>query len=128
MDSEISVIEISSEEDDDDKGSSDLSNWFPDVLDKGMDFDSEVVVVDSLSCAASMTPKKLKVVSVFHDDDDCVILDGDPDKPVDVVKNGVEVNTVQAIEDSDDLVIVAEKGQVWISPLLPPTFYLQFFL
>lgn len=105
------LIEISSDEDDDDEGFPGFSNWFPDVLEKGLEFDSEIMVVDSLSCAASMGPK-LKVVSEFHDDDDCVILDGDPDKSVEVVKVGVDVKTVKAIEESDDLMIVAEKGQV----------------
>lgn len=38
------------------------------------------------------------------DDDDCVVLDGDPDKPKDEVK--------ESEEDSDDLCIVGETGQV----------------
>ncbi|KAM7496159.1 hypothetical protein LguiA_020573 [Lonicera macranthoides] len=38
------------------------------------------------------------------DDDECVILDGDPDKPVDIKNNG--------INESDDLLVVGENGQV----------------
>lgn len=40
------------------------------------------------------------------DDDDCVILDGDPDKV------GVESENVAVGGDSDELVVVGETGQV----------------
>ncbi|KAL5731366.1 hypothetical protein ACHQM5_004101 [Ranunculus cassubicifolius] len=43
--------------------------------------------------------------SLDDDDDDCVILDGDPNKPVTVSANACENST-------DELLIVAEKGQV----------------
>ena len=43
--------------------------------------------------------------SVKNLDDDCVVLDGDPDKPAEIENN--------AGGDSDDLLIVGEKGQVW---------------
>ncbi|KAF2292671.1 hypothetical protein GH714_026586 [Hevea brasiliensis] len=38
------------------------------------------------------------------DDDDCVVLDGDPDKPVDVVDD--------AASDGDDVLVVGQKGQI----------------
>ena len=41
-------------------------------------------------------------------DDDCVVLDGDPDKPVEIENN-------LGGGDSDDFLIVGEKGQVWQS-------------
>ncbi|XP_047333635.1 uncharacterized protein LOC124937416 [Impatiens glandulifera] len=39
------------------------------------------------------------------DDDDCMILDGDPDEPISIKNDS-------AIDDSDDLVIVGAKGQI----------------
>ncbi|KAL8139141.1 hypothetical protein V2J09_005142 [Rumex salicifolius] len=74
------------------------------------DYDSDDVVVVKEVFAK---PKRTKNSSGVHnlaahhreeDDDDCVILDGDPDKPVAEDQNSGY--------DSDDLVIVSEKGQV----------------
>ncbi|KAH6811430.1 hypothetical protein C2S51_025192 [Perilla frutescens var. frutescens] len=48
--------------------------------------------------------KPLAKVVVDEDDDDCVVLDDDPDKALVVVNNKVD--------DSDDLEIVGEKGEV----------------
>lgn len=48
--------------------------------------------------------KPLAKIVVDEDDDDCVVLDDDPDKPLVVVNNKVD--------DSDDLEIVGEKGEV----------------
>ncbi|KAL1546638.1 hypothetical protein AAHA92_23209 [Salvia divinorum] len=45
-------------------------------------------------------------VKLDIDDDDCMILDGDPDNPVVVVNNKADG------DDSDDLEIVGEKGEV----------------
>lgn len=48
-----------------------------------------------------------KVVGDEGGDDDCVVLDGDPDKPAVVVNSRVDDD-----DDSDDLEIVGEKGEV----------------
>lgn len=56
-------------------------------------------------------PKKSEsgkpLVKVVVDDDDCMVLDGDPDKSIVVVNNKVDG------DGSDDLEIVGEKGEVW---------------
>ncbi|CAL1394650.1 unnamed protein product [Linum trigynum] len=71
-------------------------NWLEELLqaiDKDMDGSDGVVVV------GEYTPPKLKLKSCrssklvrdFEDDDDCVILDGDPDKPDQPVKDTATV-------------------------------------
>lgn len=67
------------------------------------DDDSDDVVV--VGEVLAQKPKKAKALVPYDDDDDdCVVLDGDPDKPKEEVKGSVE--------DSDDLLIVGETGQV----------------
>lgn len=64
---------------------------------------SEVVVSPKLklkNCDAG-----LKELDEEEDDDDCVVLDGDPDKP-EAVENS------QMVDESDELQVVAETGQV----------------
>ncbi|KAL8137134.1 hypothetical protein V2J09_003135 [Rumex salicifolius] len=76
---------------------------------KGYDSDDVVVVREVLP-----NPKRAKKASAVSNlvaqdlnDDDCVILDGDPDKHAAVEDSGPDSGG-----DSDDLVIVGEKGQV----------------
>ncbi|XP_055813079.1 uncharacterized protein LOC129882695 isoform X2 [Solanum dulcamara] len=87
------------------KGSDDY-DWITELLGEGGDGRSkddsdDVVVVGEVI----MNPKQnLKALTNANDDDDdCVVLEEDPDKPV-------EVNNDRG-DDSDDLLVVSEKGQ-----------------
>lgn len=62
----------------------------------------EVVVLDELSAPSVKRPKQSG--GLVDDDDDCLVLESDPDKPV-------LVESDQG-RGGDDLLIVAEKGQV----------------
>ncbi|KAF5182441.1 Rpm1 interacting protein, partial [Thalictrum thalictroides] len=63
---------------------------------------AEIIVISSDEEDVKI-PKK-KNYSEPLENDDCLILDGDPDKPVQYTGNGNG--------SDDDLLIVAEKGQV----------------
>ncbi|XWS47053.1 hypothetical protein CRYUN_Cryun14cG0120300 [Craigia yunnanensis] len=74
-------------------------------IDKGFDDPDEVVVVGEVNPnkkSKSWNSSVRKVVD--EDDDDCVVLEGDPDKALS------DVNDPQ--EDSDELLIVGQKGQI----------------
>ncbi|XP_021722159.1 uncharacterized protein LOC110689688 isoform X1 [Chenopodium quinoa] len=69
-----------------------------------VDDDDDVVVVGEVIVQKPKKAKTLMPRIDDDDDDDCVVLEGDPDKPKDEVK--------ESEEDSDDLLIVGETGQV----------------
>ncbi|KAL7151676.1 hypothetical protein ABFS83_04G047200 [Erythranthe nasuta] len=116
------ILEISSDEESDfgcvrkgvdgggggEYGDKEDCNWLSKLLDevggKNDDDSDDVVFVSEV---LPRNPKKLKLAKVVDDDDDCVVLDGDPDKQM-VVFNAKEDNN----DDSDDLEIVGEKGEV----------------
>ncbi|EYU46381.1 hypothetical protein MIMGU_mgv1a005871mg [Erythranthe guttata] len=117
------VLEISSDEESDfgcvrkgvdggggggEYGDKEDCNWLSKLLDevggKNDDDSDDVVFVSEV---LPRNPKKLKLAKVVDDDDDCVVLDGDPDKQM-VVFNAKADNN----DDSDDLEIVGEKGEV----------------
>ncbi|KAL4588007.1 hypothetical protein LXL04_000885 [Taraxacum kok-saghyz] len=121
MDPNTVVLEISSDEDvgwNDNNGrgiadGGDDHDWLAELLDEvhkgnfGDDTD-ELVVVSEVS-PSEKTGKKSKLKSSLLDlDDDCVILDKDPEKPVEVLND--KPSNVEG--DSDDIVVVSEKGQV----------------
>ncbi|XP_058094883.1 uncharacterized protein LOC131240593 [Magnolia sinica] len=107
------VLEISSDEEGGlDESDDSPFDWLAEMLssDKEAEESNDVVVVDEVSCVSTtqkqncMASGMTKDVSGDDSDDDCLVLDADPDKPV-------------SIEDdrgngSDDLSIVSEKGQV----------------
>ncbi|KAF3436074.1 hypothetical protein FNV43_RR23166 [Rhamnella rubrinervis] len=106
MDSGAVVLDISSDEEQDWSGSKcDDFDWISELLDdddKHADDDSDDVVVVG---EVNPKPKSKSSKQTLRDvDDDCVVLDGDPDKPVAVVDN--------ASGGSDELLIVGEKGQI----------------
>lgn len=80
------VLEISSDEEDQD--------WFKGLLDDDKEPSDEVMIVGEVSGSNDDG----------GDDDECLILDGDPDKPVEVADD--------TGNDSDDLMVTGEKGQV----------------
>ncbi|XP_008372404.2 RPM1 interacting protein 13-like [Malus domestica] len=79
-----SVDKVTDDDDDDDDDDSD-----------------DVVVISEVNSKPSKKSSKRTVADV---DDDCVVLDGDPDKPVSVVEDSGS--------GSDELLVVGEKGQV----------------
>lgn len=112
------VVDISSDEEDLGLDASDgLSFNSFEVLDRSdvrrQEESDDVVIVDEFSASAAKRRKKDSGLLApdkgsGFDDDDCVVLDSDPDKPVSVVDdNGGEIG-----DRGDDLLIVAEKGQV----------------
>lgn len=91
-------------------GVRDDGDWISELLDevrKTIDDSDELMVLGEVPANPQKVAKPL-VKSVDNkeddDDDDLVILDGDPDKPVTVENDGGQ--------DSDDLCILGEKGQV----------------
>ncbi|XVF32304.1 hypothetical protein REPUB_Repub17cG0070600 [Reevesia pubescens] len=112
MESNPIVFDISSDDDDGtsawEEPKGDDYNWLSEVLgavDKGFDDPDEVVVVGEVNPSEksrSSNPSLRKVVD--EDDDDCVVLEGDPDKALS------DVNDPQ--ENSDELLIVGHKGQI----------------
>ncbi|KAL3531177.1 hypothetical protein ACH5RR_010499 [Cinchona calisaya] len=75
------------------------------------DSDDDVMVVDEIIAKPKLKVTKSLVKSVNNvevfDDDECVILDGDPDKSVQVKNDRGEGG-----DDSDELLVISEKGQV----------------
>lgn len=87
-------------------GGGDDFAWLSELLDaddKEPDSDSDEVVV--VGEVINAKPKsKFSKLTVRDADDDCIVLEADPDKPVALV--GDEVG------GSDELLVVGEKGQV----------------
>ena len=80
----------------------------PPVLQKTANPD-ELVIMGELSSPPALQQKKASADGGCHeDDDDCVVLDGDPDKAVTVPDEGSAGDG-----SSDELQIVAEKGPVF---------------
>ncbi|XP_017969657.1 PREDICTED: uncharacterized protein LOC18613038 [Theobroma cacao] len=111
MESNPLIFDISS---DDDEATSawedpkaDDYDWLSEVLeavDKGFDESDEVVVVGEVNPKKSKSCNSTVRKVVDDDDDDCVVLEGDPDKALS------DINDPQ--EDSDELLIVGQKGQI----------------
>ncbi|KAJ8650789.1 hypothetical protein MRB53_003812 [Persea americana] len=103
MGTEPVIFEISSDEDED---------WLSDLLDRVNEesdsFDDVVVVDEKVACAPAIQKHKFLPSNGMKgsgsgSDDDCLILDGDPDKPITAVDD--------TGNGTDDLLIVGEKGQ-----------------
>ncbi|XP_070045889.1 probable GPI-anchored adhesin-like protein PGA55 [Nicotiana tomentosiformis] len=116
VDPERVIFDISSDEEVDGGGDSERSDdysWIMELLDEGDgckkdDSSDDVVVVGEVI----KNPSRQNLKSVSNatakpddDDDDCVVLEEDPDKPV-------EVENERGGDDSDDLLVVSEKGQI----------------
>ena len=118
MESNPVVFDISS--DDDEAASAweepkwDDYDWLSEVLeevDKEFDDPDEVVVVEEVNPNKKSKSRNSSDKNVVDEyDDDCVVLEGDPDKALS------NVNDPQ--EDSDELLIVGQKGQVNINFLI----------
>ncbi|CAL5432539.1 unnamed protein product [Camellia sinensis] len=101
MESTHVVLDISSDEDYD-------YDWISEFLDDADDSDEVVVVSEVVANHKQRSSKSSSVAAAKPKDldDDCVVLEGDPDKPVAIeIENNTE-------GDSDDLSIVGEKGQI----------------
>ncbi|KAK1290844.1 hypothetical protein QJS10_CPB18g01901 [Acorus calamus] len=99
MGSEPSMIEISSDDDDEDYevGLGKIGDLSFDWLEAMPNVDGDdLVVLGGVSCDSG--------VSGDVSDDDCVVLEGDPDAPVKLSGDGED--------GSDELLVVAEKGQL----------------
>lgn len=121
MDSSPVVFDISSDEecwgetrrgDNDTGGGGDGYDWLSEFLERDSEDSDEVELVGEVVLNPKPRPNKSSgvvekpwVKDFDDDDDECVILDGDPDKPVVIEKD--------TACDEDDLFIVGEKGQVF---------------
>ncbi|XP_027184012.1 uncharacterized protein LOC113782319 isoform X1 [Coffea eugenioides] len=89
-------------------GCRDDSDWISELLDKvdkETDDSDEVVVLGEVIAKPKFRPKpSVKCVDKV-DDDDCVVLEADPDAPVAIENDKRE-------DDPDELLVVSEKGQV----------------
>ncbi|XP_076958636.1 uncharacterized protein LOC143634434 [Bidens hawaiensis] len=94
-------------------------NWIADILDEvnrddcGYDDDDsdDVVVVSEVLPKKPRRKLPSKSTSVIDFDDDCVVLDHDPDNPPEP-RNDNPIDRQEDDDDSDDIVVVSEKGQV----------------
>jgi len=119
MDSAPVILEISSDDESSLGGVGEGFDWMSELFD-GVDENNsdEVVVVREVNNARR---KSKSLDSTARDaDDDCVVLDGDPDNQVSVEN---EVSS-----GSDELLVVGEKGQViwWLRKCL--NLFIFFFL
>ncbi|CAH1431886.1 unnamed protein product [Lactuca virosa] len=128
-----SVLYISSDEEpgwdgDDDRVITvgfDDNNWIAELLDEvnggdcgagyhdGSDDSDEVVLVSEV--LPSRRPRKKptsKSSSLIELDDECVVLDHDPGKPKEVRNEDPIARSENGDDDSDDLLVVSETGQV----------------
>lgn len=114
------IVDISSDDDGGRDGEDSPFNLLPDLFDYPSE-PNEVLIVDEfrpcsrnkrnrdcsddeLICYA-FNPKRSCPPTVGSDtDDDCLILDGDPDEP-DMIRD-------KSCDGSDDLVVISEKGPV----------------
>lgn len=110
-------MEISSDDDEDfSLDTLDSFDWIADLVDRAdgsVEEVDDVVVVDEFTSAPPAKQKKNseslrpgRVAAGDESDDDCLVLDSDPDNPVSVVDKD------DGGDGSDDLLIVGEKGQV----------------
>ncbi|KAL3645051.1 hypothetical protein CASFOL_010231 [Castilleja foliolosa] len=99
-------------------GDRDDCDWLSELLEEvGGDKDGEIDDVVLISETLATPPKKSRFESlkpsseVVDDNDDCVVLDGDPDKPV-VAEGNCRVGDDCVGGADDDVEIVGEKGEV----------------
>lgn len=105
----------------------DDNNWIAELLDEvngddcgagchdGSDDSDEVVLVSEV--LPSRRPRKKptsKSSSLIELDDECVVLDHDPGKPKEVRNDDPISRSENGDDDSDDLLVVSETGQVCI--------------
>ncbi|KAF5810479.1 hypothetical protein HanRHA438_Chr04g0179591 [Helianthus annuus] len=130
MDPNAVVLEISSDEEgawDDhvDKGiinGTEDYNWIADILDEvnrgdcryddGGDDSDEVVLVGEVLPKKPRKKLAVKSSALVQFDDDCVVLDHDPDKPPEARRDDPTDRVEDDEDDDDDIVVVSEKGQV----------------
>lgn len=101
--------------DDDDCDRVEDCKWIQDFFNDDSDdvvFVSEVVVKPKDRKLKIVTNNYVKDFNHGDDDDDCVILDGDPDKEVEAVE-GLKTQDDATQSDSDELIVVGETGQVY---------------
>jgi len=106
------VLEISSDEEEDVKEESKNTDfeWIQELLfnsdDESDGGSDDVVFIHENKAPEGKSKSSTLSVKDDVDDDDCVVLEGDPE-------NGVtSVDEEDASEGSDELVVVGEKGQV----------------
>ncbi|TYI68004.1 hypothetical protein E1A91_D08G058700v1 [Gossypium mustelinum] len=113
MESNPVVFDISSDDDDEvasglEESKGDDYDWFSEVLEavnKGFDDSDEVVVIGEVNPNKKSKTRNSSVrKDVTEEDDDCIVLEGDPEKAVS------DVNDYH--DDSDELLVVGHKGQV----------------
>ncbi|KAJ6389926.1 hypothetical protein OIU77_024200 [Salix suchowensis] len=121
MDSNSVVFDISSDEElaiAEPKEFDDDCNWLTELLrnfDKENDDSDDVVIVGEYKPpkpkSKSKSSNQVADIKFFlDDDDDCVVLSGDPEKPVAAVDD-VCRNEADSSDDGDDVLVVGEKGQ-----------------
>lgn len=107
------IFDISSDDDDEvasglEESKGDDYVWFSEVLEavnKGFDDSDEVVVIGEVNPNKKSKTRNSSVrKDVNEEDDDCIVLEGDPEKAVS------DVNDYH--DDSDELLVVGHKGKV----------------
>ncbi|KAF5726984.1 hypothetical protein HS088_TW22G00670 [Tripterygium wilfordii] len=107
------VFDISSDEEpvvEEIKCGDDDYMWLKKILEavgKKTDESDEVFVLGEYNPKSQSQSQTVKAANIEDDDDDCIVLDGDPDK---ISRAGEEVN--QCDGDSDEVIVIGEKGQI----------------
>lgn len=92
------VVDVSSDEEEVDED----FDWLNDLSSDSTDV---VEVLSEMKGSVDSHYRKPKAKALEEDDDDCVILDGDPDKTT-------KTDTDKLAKDDDEVLVVGQKGEV----------------
>lgn len=121
----VAVVELSSDEDEiDTRVDMDYFNWLNDVMEAVDEKSDSTDVVEVLSEVKGSVDSQYRKPNssnqaLIDDDDDCVILDGDPEKTTKTA--AFEDNDKLAKNcdnDDDDVLVVGQKGEVCLNDLV----------
>lgn len=113
---DVVVVDVSSDEEEINTGvDKEYFHWLNGVMDSVDDKSDSTDIVEVLSevkgCVDSQYRKPNSSSQALEDDDDCVILDGDPDKSTKTASVDEDDDKL-AKSDDDDVLVVGQKGEV----------------
>ncbi|CAL9223726.1 unnamed protein product [Arabidopsis halleri] len=118
----VVIVDVSSDEEEvDTRVDLDYSSWLNDVMEPVDDKSDSTDIVEVLSevkgCVDSQYRKPNSSIQAVDDDDDCVILDCDPDKSTKTASiedddDKLAKNDDDDDDDDDDVLVVGQKGEI----------------